>query len=347
MSAEFARRWLRFTPSLNRMILADLPGAPAGVAGTRANDWLTTWSIARHLAADADLLEEARGIRPGLATLPSAPEVTAELMDAAIDYPAALDALLAPSGRPRTDPASALAQRLGTILGLLLATVTIGPEETRRAHGEWPAQHWERWAEVRRIALGGGVLRGRLGVVITDSASRFLADLASPARLVLVDDPRSLVLRGAAHRIGEGVALDCGGSTIKRAVAHRGRPGDIDTVPAPGRVAAEEVIETIAVAAAPLIATWPGPDPVPLSLAIATYVDPDGQPYADQLGPYAPLGNLDAPAALRAASTRHTDRAVEVLLAHDGASALSGARAEAPDTDAAVVLGTALGSGLA
>ena len=44
--------------------------------------------------------------------------------------------------------------------------------------------------------------------------------------------------------------------------------------------------------------------------------------------------------------TRHTGRPVVLWIAHDGACALAGARLDHPDTGAAIVLGTAIGSGL-
>ena len=40
-----------FSPSLNRMPLADLPGLPAGAAGSLAHDWLATWGFARQVSA--------------------------------------------------------------------------------------------------------------------------------------------------------------------------------------------------------------------------------------------------------------------------------------------------------
>lgn len=334
-------------PSLNRMILAALPGAPPGVPGKRAGDWLTARAIASRLAEDPVILAGLHEVQDSLPDLPETNQATPHLKAAATDYPAALDTLLRHPEHDAYAAATGLAQLLGTTLGLLVATCVTGPADVRAVHHEWPEERWALWSQVRRVALGGGIVRGALGRIIVDKANEFVCAADIPVTVALVDDPVHLVLRGAAGRCDNGIAVDAGGTTIKRAPVQGSRIGAVDVVPAPDRVSAADVVAVIAAAAAPLVREHSGPDPVPVGLALATYVDATGQPYAGQLGPYAPLGEIDAPAALAEALGRHTGRRVALTIAHDGACALRGARLEIPAIDAAIVLGTALGSGVA
>lgn len=85
--------------------------------------------------------------------------------------------------------------------------------------------------------------------------------------------------------------------------------------------------------------------PIALRVCLATYVDGQGQPYAGQLGPYAALGEIPLLASLRHALTGRVGGDVDLMVVHDGWAALAGARLVHPHTDAAVMLGTAIGSG--
>lgn len=290
------------SPSLNPTVLGDIPRLPANLAGTAARDWLTTWSIARSMAARPEVL-------------------------------AALTALV--------------------------ATLSTGPGEARRARPDWPEQHWDRWRSVRTVVIGGGLVRGALGVHIVDRAAALLRQLGVDLTITRAADAAELGLRGAASRLlGTGVALDCGGTAIKRAWVSRGPDGQrvepLTPVAAPGRVGAHEVIDRIAEATAGAaevaevaeVAVGARDQPVEVVLAIATYVDGLGQPYAGQLGPYAPLGKIDFRAALAEAIGRRVKSRVSVTVIHDGAAALLGGRIEQPDTDVAIMLGTAIGCSL-
>ena len=106
-------------------------------------------------------------------------------------------------------------------------------------------------------------------------------------------------------------------------------------------LAAYEIIDRLAAAAAELAP--PGDGPLGLACAMATYVDPWGQPYAGQFGPYAPLGSVDLVGELTQRLRARLSREVTVRVRHDGASALLGARDDDPRVDAVVVLGTAIG----
>lgn len=334
---------LATSPSLNLTTFGGAAGLPADLAGTQARDWLTTWSIARLMAADPELMlalaEHGLGVQP----LPETSGVSPALMTAAASWPTALDALMM-AGDSRAQP---VADQLGDALAALVVTLSTAPDEARRARPDWSAPYWDRWRSVRSIVVGGGVVQGRLGVRIVDRAVSRLPLAGVEVALTRAADAAGLGLRGAASLLtGPGVALDCGGTTIKRATVTRatGRRHllPLPSVPAPGRVGAQEVIDVIADAAVGVL----GELPVEIGLAIATYVDESGQPYGDQLGPYAPLGEVDFGDGLAQALRRRSCEPLSVRIIHDGAAALLGARVEHPDADVAIVLGTAIGCSL-
>lgn len=333
------------SPSLNLTVLADLDGLPQIFAGTRARDWLTAWSIARSMAACPGVVAALEQHRLEVTQLPSEPEVSTGLMEAAAAWPAALDALLT-IGDERAVP---VADRLGDALAAVVATLANAPVEARRARPDWSRQYWESWRSVRSIVIGGGIVRGVLGDHVVDGATTRLQAAGIDVRLTKASEAAALGLLGAASLLqGTGVALDCGGTVIKRALVTpdaRGRHVmPLPCVPAPGRVDAEQVIDAIADAAE--VSGVPSAGSVEVALAIATYVDNSGQPYAGQLGPYAPLGDVDLHEGLADAIRLRTGAGVSLRIIHDGAAALLGARVYQPETDAAIVLGTAIGCGL-
>ena len=331
------------SPSLNPTVLGDLPGLPAHLAGTAAREWLATWSIARSMAARPDVVAALTEHGLVVTPLPDVVGVSAALMEAAASWPTALDALVVAGD----SGAMCVADELGDALAALVATLSTAPVDARRARPDWSAQHWDRWRSVRTVVIGGGVVRGMLGVHVVDRAVARLQQMGVAVRLTRAPDAAGLGLRGAASLLrGSGVALDCGGTAIKRALVSRGPAGEqvktLASVPAPGRVGARELIDAIAGA----VAEAAPHGPVEVALAIATYVDKSGQPYAGQLGPYAPLGEIDLRAGLTDAIGRMVNGRAAVTVIHDGAAALLGARVERPDADVAIVLGTAIGCSL-
>ena len=321
MTPPAGRARLELSPSLNRTVLADLPGLPDGMAGSQANSWLAAWGITRRMAARLDARTPASA--PG---------------------PVALDRLVS-----RGDPDGIrLADDLGLALGALIATLVTGSETSRAGRPDWPAEQWDRWGSVRRIALGGGLVRGPLGVRLVSAARAWVARTGLAVGVDLVDRPEGLVLRGAVTLLRDtGVVLDCGATTVKSAV--RRSPGGPVVAGAP--VAAPhgsgpEVLDALTGVIVGLAPHVPGSGELPIALAVATYVDETGQPYAGQLGPYAPLGDLDLRAVLTALVVRAVGRPVSLQTVHDGAAALLGAREADPRVDAAIVLGTSIGSGL-
>jgi len=195
------------------MQLADVPGVTEGFSGTQGNAWLTTWAIAWLMDAEPGLVARLRESGVDLPTLPSRTEVTPELMTAATRWPPALDLLLrAGPAAPGYDAASAVARRLGSALGALVVTLVTGPARIRAQRPDWPSGRWSAWAAVQRIMLGGGTIRGELGHLLVSEAQE-VVDLSGVGVTVhRAPEPESLVLRGVAATVGDGVAIDCGGT---------------------------------------------------------------------------------------------------------------------------------------
>ncbi|GAB4076783.1 hypothetical protein GCM10028781_15470 [Nostocoides australiense] len=117
--------------------------------------------------------------------------------------------------------------------------------------------------------LGGGTIRGELGHLLVSEAQEVLDVAGVGVTVHRVPEPESLVLRGVAATVGDGVAIDCGGTNLKASRVRHGRPvGDVQVIPAPGRVSADDVLDTIVRSLLPLLV--PGAEIVPVALALAT-----------------------------------------------------------------------------
>lgn len=337
--SRFAGR-LPVSPSLNRAVLGSFTGLPDGVAGHRANTWLTSWAVARRMAERPEVAGAAAALGAPLAVVTDAADLAAVLLAAPAPWPRRLDALVA-AGQ---ESAVALADDLGAVLGALVATLVTGPKDSRGAQPDWPPERWARWSRVQRLALGGGLLSGELGRRMTAQAAYFLGRQGVPTTLTLVRDPVNLALRGAASLLRDGgVAVDCGGTSIKGARVGSSGVADLPSRPAPSGLGASGVVAVLADAIA---SAMPESQTAEVSLCIATYVDDSGQPYSGQPGPYAPLGDIAFVPTLQAAVRDRTRADPRLHVTHDGRAALLGARVDDPDVDAAVVLGTSIGSGL-
>ena len=311
-----------------------LPDLPAALRGARAFDWLSSVGIAR----------QVRQRLPGIDLSPVGGGLGPDVILAAAPYPRALDALVsAGDGR-----AIALADDIGVALAGLVAMLVLAPPDARRARPDWPAEHWERWTAVRRIALGGGIVSGELGRRLVASAVAWLPSLgAGTIRLRLADDPGSLALRGAATRLPDGrvVLVDAGLTWIKRGLAdvQRGRCRTLTTMAAvapPLGLRAGALADFLADGAADIVQ---GERVVAAGFAVAADVDSAGQPLAGQPGLYGSLGTVSLERQLVDRLSGRLGYPVSVQTVNDGDAA---AAAMAGEADAVIMLGTAIGVGL-
>jgi hypothetical protein len=322
-----------FTPSLNRAVLAALPGLPAALHGVRAFDWLSSVGIAHRI----------RERIPDLDLDPVPDGLGADAIIAAGPYPRCLDHMVE-AGDAR---AVRLADDLGVALAALVATLRLGPEDARAARPDWPAEHWERWAAVRRVGVGGGVVAGSLGARMVASAVERLPGFGGgDVDLRLVDAPGTLVLRGVGTALPDGPALlvDAGHTAVKYARARiaDGRCGELEVVRTerpPRMLRAGPLAEHLADEAAGI-----APERVrSAGFAVAAYTDAEGQPLAGQPGLYGSLGVVHLASYLAARLEDRLGYPIFVRTAGDGDAA---AKALVGVADAAIVLGTAIGAGL-
>lgn len=323
---------MRFSPSLNRAVLAALPGLPPEMAGTQAFEWLSSVGIARQMLLN-------------LATsgLPDVPDTIApHNLSSGAPYPVRLDELLKAG---ETD-ALALADTLGTALAALVATLILAPADARMARPEWPASHWACWQAVERLGLGGGTVSGVLGHHLLRVAGEFLMHWGVPVTLFIPPEPLYLPLRGVARPLPDGpaVLLDAGHTSVKRALAQV-CGGEVvqlhpqPSLPAPLYLSGPGLAAFLAEAAAELAT----PDTRHFGLSLAVYTDGQGQPLETEGWRYASLGSLPLVPTLEQHLGQGLQRPVQVRVSHDGGAA---ARALDGQADAAIMLGTSLGSGL-
>lgn len=324
-----------FSPSLNPVAFARLPALPGGFAGARAGDWLSSMGIARRMAE--------RGLADGLP--PVADGFTAAAIIPAAAYPVALDAMLDGSADAR-----ALADDLGVALAALIATLVLAPEHARSARPEWPPEHWARWGRARRLALGGGIVRGRLGARMLEVAQLRLAAFGVPqVEAWIADEPDALVLRGAAASLpdGRGVLVDAGHTSIKPALADIAG-GRLVILQRRAPIATASVLQVYRGAAladrlAEIAVDAAGTEPIiAAGFAIAAFTDGLGQPIGGP-GAYPSLAEVALVPHLEARLAERLGRRLGVRVAGDGDAAGAAVRGHA---DAAIVLGTALASGL-
>jgi hypothetical protein len=316
MSGGFDPRNLTNAASLNSLHLEGLP-APADLAGRR---------FGALLSRDA-VLEIATASGVGMAT------------------PATLaDDLLA--GLADADPvaraaASRVIEEVGRRVGYLIATLRT--PETSQRQGTTPERRavLEHWRGVTSVALGGGLLSGGLGALVTRSADAVLATIGVDVpKLVTAPRPGWLPLIGAARSIrGDtpaAIVLDCGHTSVKAAIAET-RDGAVvglrvlPPVPLEERTteaALRAADQALARATARIGAGGPA-SAVQVVASLASYVV-EGRPVRDGRGVYEAVDESDV----------WPD---DCVFLHDGSAAWRAVET----VDAVVLLGTWLGVGLA
>jgi hypothetical protein len=242
---------------------------------------------------------------------------------------------------------------LGYYLGCLLVTLVRGDEVNRKARPEWTDAHWKLWGSIRTVHLGGGLVIGGMGSAMAKYAQTMLRERAgfTDFKIDVADYPQHLPLLGAARYIPssqQGYIFDFGGTYVKRGLAQYGEDGFQkftilssveskypDESPATIR---DKMVEII-------VDTLKDFDADVIPISIAAYVDANGQPLIAQGGIYMQLAKLsnDIPSMLSEEVSEYIGKQVQIKLLHDGSAAAS---YYAPEENAAVImLGTAIGSG--
>ncbi len=343
--------------SINRVRIIDLPGLPIDDAarGHTAYELLSTPAIMRYAWERAGALD-----------LPTA--FAQDTLETRLRLPPFVDQCLNSPREATQSAAGAIARRLGRNLGHILLALHRGDAVNRAARADWSAADWARWGEIEQVWLGGGLMSGRLGALIVDSARAFLAEVgyAGQPGVGLAAHPGDMPLLGAARYLPPdtrcALCLDFGHTQAKRVCLHFSNgtlvavypypalPTELDWLgasqnhnPVTGRKVLDWMADTIS-------ETWravqadgfnPSADVI---LSVAAYVQ-GGRLLGNGL--YANLSTLtdDARPLLTNAVSQRVGQALRVHLIHDGTAACA---VHAGETNTAMILvGTALGVGFA
>jgi hypothetical protein len=341
--------------SVNRVHVVDLPGLPIDdeVRDRRAYELLSSRAVIRYAREQAEALR-----------LPAA--YAQDGVQTRLELPRFVDACLnSPDERARA-AAQAIGRRLGRNLGHVLLALRRGDAVNRTARPDWTDQDWERWAGIKRVWLGGGMVSGRLGERIVAHARAFLtqAGYAEHPRVALTSHPAVVTLLGAGRYLPatmrHALCLDFGHTRVKRACLgfkdgtltrlrrYAPLPTGLDWLSAPCNPNPDTgrwVLDFMAAAVAQTLDECrndglnPGAD---LMLCVAAYVR-EGRLLGNGL--YANLSTLsdDAQPLLAEAIRARIGQPVRVHLIHDGSAACA-VHAGEPNT-AVILVGTALGIG--
>lgn len=341
--------------SVNRVRIVDLPGiaVDSEVRGRMAYELLSSRAIARYAR------ERARQLG-----LPST--YGRDSAQTRVELPRFVAGCLG-AGRARARQAArAIGRRLGRNLGHILLTLHRGDDVNREARPDWTAADWDRWAGIKQVWLGGGMVSGQLGQLILDHARAFLVESGQGdcVQIGLSPQKGEIALLGAARYLPlharHNVCLDLGQTLVKRACVtvtegtitrvlyypplaadwdELGEPGFPD--PARGQEVLDFAVDAIAqtMEESERDGLDPGED---MMLSVAAYVR-DGRPLGNGL--YAQMGSLaaDTEGLLADAVAGRTGKRVRAHLIHDGTAAAA-LHAGEPDT-AVLIVGTALGIG--
>jgi hypothetical protein len=345
-------------------MIADLPGVPMdeGVRGHTACDLLSTEALVRYarekapaLGVPAEWLSDDHSVpvRVGL------PRLVA-------------DRLESPCAEERA-AAAAIGRRLGRNLGHILLVLHRGDAVNRLARAEWHDGDWDRWAAVRCVWLGGGLVTGLLGELVAREARHYLGETGQAGQITIEvsERPDAMGLLGASRFLPadtrQALSLDCGSTLVKRACVtliggclvdvqsyqplpvpwdltgpdHFPGPGDMPARRALGRRVLAFVSEVIAQTLAESESDGHAQGSE-VMLSVATYVR-GGRLLGS--GPYAQMGCLarDVRPLLAEATSQLTGRSLSIHPIHDGTAAAA-LHAGTPNA-VVLVLGTALAVG--
>lgn len=246
--------------------------------------------------------------------------------------------------------------RYGQRVGAFIATLQHPETQATPGFSTWTRSYLQRWSDVRRIWLGGGIVSSSAGPSIARSAQAAARNLSGNMVDVRVaEHPHALPIIGAARTLPRryGIVVDFGGSAVKRALASRDQSGRLQSVTMlpeipVANLGVESTAEDVKSFMAAVVGTtlhgfvsegMLGPDN-DVAVSVAAYA-PDGF-IASRKGRYGiahGFGSHDLSARMQ--SQYGLRPKVEVM--HDGTAA---ARAlDGTSQDVVLMLGTAVGVG--
>jgi hypothetical protein len=198
--------------SINRVMIVDLPGLPIdeAVRGRKAY----------HLLSSLAVVAYARNHQSAL-KLPEAYAEDSEQVRRQV--PLFIEECLQSPDAEARRAAQAIGRRLGRNLGHILLTLHRGDAVNQAARPDWTEVEWTHWQAVRRVYLGGGMMRGQLGNLVIRHARAFLAEVgyAGQPEVWRTPHPHNMAIVGAGRYLPptahQALCLDFGHTLIKRA----------------------------------------------------------------------------------------------------------------------------------
>lgn len=117
-------------------------------------------------------------------------------------------------------------KKFGIRLGLLLLTLKLGEKENRDARKDWQDSHWDYWANIETVILGGGLTSGMIGELLVQHAQEvFAMAQVKPYQIIVFENAAHVGVMGSAKLISKpdsvNVVMDFGQTNIKRSVVKR------------------------------------------------------------------------------------------------------------------------------
>ena len=325
---------MAFNPGLNRSTFSSFAALPPEMRGCMAHQWLATWGIAEKMSKEF--------VFENLPTLPT--EMTAERLKICGQYAMTLNNLVA----ARDASALAFAGKLGVALAVLIATLKLAPTDAREARTDWDAAHWDKWCAVQKIVFSGGLFSGALGKHMYDSALEWLPKFGvENLELILPDQPRLLMLRGAARAFESGtvIVLDAGHTAIKRGIAKVQNSQVVELIPEPMLEIPFEITnptDLLKFLVNAMLEIVEKPARVQqFSVSISVFLDAKGNVLAGSSSFYSSLLEFALIQELESRLADHLEYLCVVKIMHEAKAAAN----SFDDADAAILLGTSVGGG--
>jgi hypothetical protein len=340
----------RLTPSisLNRVQIVDLPGLDPAIVpqvkGKTASQLVSATVLAQLIRQRAERLQLN-------------PHLDDHALCMVLDQ-----CLTSPDVAVRT-AAEAIGQRIGRNLGYVLLALHRGDALNRAARAEWDDSYWDHWHGIKRVWLGGGLVSGWLGPLVSKGTEALVRAAGVDDYAVQVSPhAAALPLLGAARyappACQTALVLDFGQTMIKcaRAIYENDALVELRLLPPhptrwdeikqasddPVQQATRLFNRIVSVVAT----NWHSagmPPSSPILASVAAYVQ-DGHPVVAR-GAYGQLrhitDNLQTELGRRLGA--QLGDAVDISLIHDGTAAAA-TYAGAKNT-AVIMMGTALGIG--
>lgn len=193
-------------PSMNRVRMMDLPGLdfPESCKG----------KFAFHLLSTAHLKNMVLGHNDVLGLDANSPDLLR-----------AFDGCFTAVSAQVRATAKEIAEEYGRFLAYLLLTLKRGDAINRAARADWRDVHWEFWAQIEQVYVGGGVLAGHLGAIAIAQAEWMMHEAGFPD-FTLIRSPYAAHLpligvgRDAPADAQAMLAFDFGQTNVKTAVSH-------------------------------------------------------------------------------------------------------------------------------